>query len=305
MPSTITHACIGIDTIKRLDINPKKIINKHINNYKIYCQGMDVLYFYHILILKGNIIQELGHNFHNYNIFNYFERLINDNKENQNEELFTFIAGLISHYQADSIMHPYIDYLAHNENRKKQIDKHFEIETYLDNYYIEKLINKNYQKYNNSQFIFQYTKEKIIEEEINKIFNQYFQYPKMGKKYYQALNEMKFVYKYIRHDYTGIKKKIYQFIDLIPFNIRKTSYLSYHFNLDNNDYYLNLKHQEWFNYHDINNVQHKSFLELYDEVTKKSADIINELYKYIFEKKKVDLKKIVGNNSYSTGLPIN
>ena len=49
----------------------------------------------------------------------------------------SFFSGLITHYQADSIMHPYINYLSHNKKRIKEIDKHFEIETYIDNYYMK------------------------------------------------------------------------------------------------------------------------------------------------------------------------
>ena len=49
MPSTITHAYIGLDSLKRINKKPKDIINRHLNNYKIYCQNMDVLYFYQIL----------------------------------------------------------------------------------------------------------------------------------------------------------------------------------------------------------------------------------------------------------------
>ena len=52
MPSTVTHAFLGIDTLKKLNIKPKMIIEERINNFKIYCQNMDVLYFYHIFLLK-------------------------------------------------------------------------------------------------------------------------------------------------------------------------------------------------------------------------------------------------------------
>ena len=44
----------------------------------------------------------------------------------------------------------------------------------------------------------------------------------MGKKYYQALKEMRFVFKYIRHDKTGIKRKIFQLID---FNKQSKSFV--------------------------------------------------------------------------------
>ena len=304
MPSTITHTYIGIDTLKKLNSKPQSIIKRHLNNYKVYCQNMDPLYFYHIFFLKNNNIQQIGHDFHNQEIFNYFKVMIIDNKKNKDEELFTFISGLITHYKADSIMHPYINYLSHNKEKIKEIDKHFEIETYIDNYFVNKYEEVNYKTYNNSKLVFNYTKEKIIEEEINKVFKKFFHYDNMGIKYYQALKTMAFVFKYIRNDKLGIKKQIYKIIDSNPFNIRRCKYLSYHFSLDNDAYYLNLNHNTWFNYKNKKNTSNKSFLDLYEDVTNEASYIINEVYSHIFENKEINLYKLIGNNSYSNGLPL-
>ena len=301
MPSTVTHAFLGIDTLKKLNKKPKKIIEERLDNFKIYCQNMDVLYFYHIFLLKENKIQKLGHRFHLENVYNYFEQLINDNKDNQDLELFTFISGLIIHYQADSIMHPFIDYVSHKHFKR---DGHFIIETYLDNYFINKYVTSNYQKHNHTKLLFNYTEEKIIKEEIEKISKLFFNYQDMGKKYYRALAEMKFVYQHVRYDKLGIKKKIYSFIDLNPLPIRRVKFLSYHFPLDMDDVILNLNHNNWIN-ESTNISSNKSYLDLYEEVTQKASFIINELYGYIFENKIIDLKKLIGNNSYSSGLPLN
>ena len=126
----------------------------------------------------------------------------------------------------------------------------------------------------------------------------------MGKLYYRALKEMAFVFRYIRYDKYAIKKHIYEFIDLLPVHHRKTKYLSYHFNLDNDAYFLNLNHDKWYNLKDTNISSHKSFLDLYDDVINNSSHIINELYEYIFNNKSVDLENLIGNYSYSTGLLI-
>ena len=303
MPSTITHAFIGIDTISKLKEKPQKIINSHLNNYKIYCQNMDVLYFYHIFLLKSNIIQELGHRFHHEHVYDSFNLLIEDNKKNKDLELFTFISGLITHYQADAIMHPFINSFTSFSNKSKKFSKHFEVETYLDNYYVNKRLNSNQKRYNNTIFIFNYKEKDIIKDELNKLFSSLFNYPNMGQKYYRALKEMKFTYNYIRYDKYGIKKMLYRMIDLNPFNLPRTKYLSYFFDLDNNEYYLNLNHRKWTNEYD-NSTSTKSFLDLYEDVTNNSSMIINELYDYIFENKKIDTKKLIKNIDYGSGLPI-
>ena len=151
MPSTITHAFIGLDTLNKMDNKPKKIINNRVDNYKIYCQNMDILYFYHIFLLKKNKDEQLGHLFHHKHVFDVFKMIIDDNKKNKDLELFTFLAGLITHYQADTMMHPYIDHFANTQSETKRIDKHFEIETYIDNYYINTRIDNNHKKYNNTK----------------------------------------------------------------------------------------------------------------------------------------------------------
>ena len=303
MPSTITHAYIGLDTLNKLNDKPRKIIMENINNYKIYCQSMDVLYFYHIFLLLDNKVMKLGHLFHTEKVFDAFNLLINDNKENQDKELFTFIAGLITHYKADSITHPYINYLSHNSNNT--LNAHFEIETYIDSYYVREKTDINYQKDNNSKTIFNYTEKEIIKSELNKLFFKLFNYSNIGNKYYRALKEMKFTYNYVRYDKYGIKKILYQIIDLNPIKSnRKTKYLSYHFNLNNDEYYLNLNHKKWYNIDNNNLVSTKSFLDLYEDIISEASYIINELYDYIYNDKNTDLKKLIKNISYANGLPI-
>ena len=305
MPSTITHAYIGLDTLDKLNDKPKAIIKERIDNYKIYCQNMDVLYFYHLLLLLKNQVNELGHRFHHEKVFDSFNLLINDNKENKDLELFTFISGLITHYIADATIHPYINYLANGNNKTTNFNNHVKIETYLDNYFISERMHINTKKYDNTKFIFHYTENKLIKKEISKLYQELFNYPNMGEKYYKALKEMKFIFKYIRYDPLGIKKRLYQIIDLNPFKkLPRVRYLSYNFDLDNDAYYLNIDHNEWFNRDKKDLISNKSFFDLYEDVINESSHIINELYEYIFEDEKKDIKKLIKNNSYANGLPI-
>ena len=304
MPSTITHAFIGLDTVDKLNNKPKKLINNHINNFKVYCQNMDVLYFYHIYLLKNNKVQKTGRRFHHEHTYDVFNTLIEDDKKIKDDELFTFISGLITHYQADTIMHPYINHFTDYHNESNRFSKHFEIETYIDNYYVNKRLNNNHKKFNNTNFVFNYTEEDIIKKELDKILKEYFNLSNGGKYYYKALKEMKFTYNYVRFDKHGVKKLVYRTIDLNPFNIPRTKYLSYHFDLDNNEYYFNLAHEKWVNPDDNKITSTKSFFDLYEDVINNASDIINKLYEYIYEDKEVDTKKLIKNLDYGTGLSI-
>ena len=305
MPSSVVHAYIGLDTLEKLNSKPKTIIEKHIDNYKVYCQNMDILYFYHILLLFQNKIQNLGYKIHHEKTNEFFKILIEDNKKNKDPELFTFISGLMTHYKADSTIHPYVDYYSEKNTETQRKNNHFMIETYLDNYFIKNRMHINHKKYNNTNFIFNYQKKDIIEKEITKVYQKLYNYPNMGKKYYRALKEMKFVFNYLRYDKYGIKRFFYKIIDLNPIkSIRRVEYLSYHFDLDNDESILNTNHSTWYNRKKTNLVSTKSFYDLYDDVINMSSFTINELYEYIFNNKNVDLDKLIGNLSYANGLPL-
>lgn len=304
MPSTITHAYLSLDTINLLNNKPREILNKRIENFKTYSQGMDILYFYNILLLKENKVRKLGHTFHIYHTFDVIEYLINKNKINKDLELFTFICGLISHYVADRTFHPFINYYSKNTNKIKVIDKHFLIETFFDAYLIDKNETINHKKFKNYNMLFNTNENIIIKESINEIFLKFYNFSNMGDYYYKSLKNMKFVYRNIRYDNLGIKRFFYKLIDFNPFNIRRVTFLSYNFNYKAYMIYLNKNHNIWYNIKDSNFTSKKDFDDLYKDVINKNSHIINNIYDYIYNDKEINLLDVIGNYSYSTGLEI-
>ena len=231
MPSTITHTYLSMDVFAKLNKKPQNIIKNYLEDYKSFAQGTDILYFHHILLFFGNDVIDIGHKFHNYKTNEIFKFIINYNKESKKDIIFTYLSGLINHYVADSTIHPYINYLAYNEKRLLQKDKHFEIEATLDNYMLSKHY-RDYNKYKNYKLQFNNKKNPDIVKLLNELFLKFFNYKNMGNIYYRSLKEMRFVFKYIRYDKYRIKQRIYSLIDKNHFKVRRTKYLSYNFLLE-------------------------------------------------------------------------
>ena len=303
MPSTITHSYISLDVYDKLNKNAINLIQNNLENFKSFAQGMDILYFYHFINQKNDVIK-LGHRFHHFKTNEVFKYIIEYNKINNDPIVFALLSGLKTHYVADSTIHPYVNYLANNDKKIEHQNKHFEIETVIDNYML-KIHNENYQQYKGWKLQFNNKKDEKIVDLLNKLFEKFFNVKNIGPKYYKGLKEMRLVFKYFRYDKYGIKRKFYHLIDKNHLNVRRISYLSYHFNLDNLDYYLNTKHNEWYNIRNKNIKSNKSFKDLYNDVVLKASNIINNLYDYIYLNKNVDIDTLIGNNSYSNGLPLN
>lgn len=313
MPSSITHAYIAKDIYKELDKKIKnKFKEKDLENYKTYSEGPDIFYFYNIVFpinKKSRKIIEFGHYMHNNKVNEIFINLTNKVKESKKFPEFLFLIGLITHYITDLTIHPYINYKANMYVKKysSKKDNHFKIETYIDNYMINKKENINYKKFKVHEFCFNFENNQDVIDLINKSFKEVFDLDKMGNYYFKSLKDMKRFFKYFRYDKIGIKKYIYKLLNPISKRIfRDIVYLSYNINLtkEKDKEYLNLNHELWYNLDNKNIKSHDSFLDLYDEVVEKSKNIILDLYEYIYEDKNIDLDKLFGNKSYSNGLPI-
>ena len=308
MPSSITHAYLAIDIFNNLDKKVKNIVN--LEDYKTYSQGPDIFYFYHIVFpftKKTRTIQDLGRTIHHEKTNDFFLSLTKQVKSTKNINQFNYLVGLFTHYMADSTIHPYVEYKASLLTKKylTKKDNHFIIEAYLDNY----LINKkqiNYKKYKGYKLFLNTKENKDVINLLNSSIYKVFELKDMGNYYYKALAEMRVFFKVFRYDPYKIKRYIYNVLNIVAKRrFRDIRYLSYNFDLDN-DNYLNLNHDTWYYYLDNKNItSNKSIIDLYDEVVNKTVIKINLLYDYIFNNKEVNLDLLFENLSYGTGLPLN
>lgn len=316
MASSITHGYFIMDVYDRLGIKSKELLVGHKELLKTTAQSMDVLFFYNITNLKkGKKVRDFGNYFHNHKTYLFFETLINYIKYNQhqyNPEVMAFLYGMLSHYVLDSTMHPYVFYKTGNFDRKdhntyKYNHLHADLEAYFDNYLV--MIKENMIPYHFKCHEWCFNVERINKELIEVMdftYKEVFGISEFHKYYLKSIQQMKFFFHVFRYDPTGIKKFGYQIIDLAcpKFLLRKVS-LSYHIKMKGKKELLNLGHKRWYNPTDKRTKSNESLLELYTKSLDKTVKMIQEINQYLYYDKKINLKKVIGNNSYLTGKDCN
>lgn len=309
MPSTITHTLGSLSILERLNNEPKDLITKHIEDYKTFSQGMDPMFFYRFYN-QGNYVIKAGYKFHKSNTLKVFKDIIEFSKKNldKTDMPFIFLSGLTVHYVMDSNIHPYVNYHGYTDDKLGRQNNHFFIETHLDNYMLDKYNKDYYKKYKTFKHYklqFNVKKDNYIVEMLNNIFSKYYNLDNMGNIYYKSIKYMKFVFRFARLDKLGIKKEIYKLIDKNHLPIRRIRYMSYNFDYKKNiDKILNKDNKEWCNIKDKNIISTKSFDELLEYTIEEASNKINKLYEYIYLDYPVNIDKLIGNYSYSTGLEL-
>lgn len=119
MPDIITHILCGEKTVEK--IYDATLRNEVINRRKLFnigCQGPDIFLYYKIWPWsKHDQFSNLGELLHKEKTgdFLYESILYLGQFQNNSEEfydLFTYIIGLICHYNLDRLSHPYINYFS-------------------------------------------------------------------------------------------------------------------------------------------------------------------------------------------------
>lgn len=310
MPATITHAFFSQDVYFHLNSTIQKKIKSE-KQLMMFAQNTDPLMFYNILSFqKGKKIRSLQSTTHQEKTLLLFETIISYMKEKkyyQDPSTLTFLYGFITHYILDSTIHPYIFYKTGNfDKKRKETYKynglHAYMETYIDNYFLEKRkIPLNFNLYFD---LTPFSKE--LTDTINYSFERTFHEKDMAKKYYKSLKQMKLFLTLFRKDNLGMKKRIYSFIDYFtPKNTFSFRSLSYH--LDDYEKYdfLNKKHQTWVYPVNKEIKSKKDIDQLYRKSIIRAKEIIEQIHNYFFFGKPIHLESLLGNNSYLTGTNCN
>lgn len=316
MPATATHAFFAEDLYNRLDSSIKKKIDGNKKSLLMFAQNTDPLMFYNIMNLKkGKNIRKQQYICHCIKTNEFFYNLITYIKEQEyyNEpKVLVFLYGFISHFVLDSNVHPYVfyktgEYIKKDKSTIKYNCLHHYMETFIDNTMIKEKINKNYKKFSVSKYVFDIEKFPIeLNKTINYTFNKTFNIKYMSRIYYTSLKHMKTFLNLFRKDSYGIKKTLYNLIDLvIPKSIFIFDSLSYNQSLIDNNNYLNLNHKEWNYPVDKNITSTKSFYDIYNDSIDEALYIINSINDYFYNDKDINIDKLFKNKSYVTGIDCN
>lgn len=313
MPSIYTHNYFAKDTYKKLE---KEKIHK-INNmlyYEIFAQSFDNLFFNnYFLMIPGTKYRKLGHYGQTHNVWLYFKNMLEYIKNNKlyDDENLGYLYGSLTHYALDSTCHPYIHYISGRYSKKKPKEtkkykgNHAINEIMIDCIYYYKDHTEQYYKYKLYKDLIPPAKfSKTLINTIDYVFKETFDADNIGRIFNKSYNQMRRSYKYLMYDRTSIKKAIYKVVDLItPFKDYKAAAYSHHIkNIDNS--VMNYEKNTWL--HPITGEKHnESFEELYDIAQKKVIKYVKKCNDYFNDKCTIDdVKKVVGNISYSKGLDL-
>ena len=316
MPSSMTHTYFCLDVYNKLSSRYQNRIKDSMEAFKLFSQGSDPFMFYHFLLGKrakdAMKIQKEMHTLHTKEFFINVIQYIHEHQLVHHSESMAFLYGYICHYFLDMYAHPFIYYKSGLFDKKKKETYqynglHQELEYNIDLYMVktrEHMLPYKYKIYENI-FSFSKLSESVYRLIDDTIYHTY-HYKNAAKLYVSSVRYMKNFFKYINHDPSGIKLKIYHIIDkIMPDNFIRLSELSYHHDFEKNLSYLNLEHNIWCYPWDNKKTFTTSFFDLYGKALLDSVKTISKVTD-ILDEEMLDVKKLNDlflDLSFTTSLP--
>lgn len=307
MPLITTHNFFANEILKKTNPNIAQIITPKQNIYDLFAQGFDPLFFYELLPFHKKI-GDYCHTHHTDTFFLNFIHFIKQKKLQNNASVMAALYGHLTHYVLDSTCHPFIIYKT-GEYKKEQPEtlkyngKHTHMEMQIDAYLYEKNTHKKFSQFKIHKHLI--TREKLdtyLLNVLNQTYEKTFSILKGGCKYQTGCRLMYYAYKFLIVDTTGIKKKIYKFIDkLTPKKEGVYEYYDSHIT-EIDKTILNLDHKTWYNPYNKNIKSNESFFDLYDKALKTCLNLFEATFKYLNNTiSEEEYKKELQDKAYTTG----
>lgn len=276
------YTFFSLDIYDKLSIRSKELLIDKKEYLKVFSLG-------NIPLSYNKKYKDFCKYFNNNKVYEFLSTLINYIKYNNyehNKQVMAYLYGMIINYNLSININPYIIYYG-------GLDKYNMVNNHIDNHFTRLKLHINPYKFKgyNYSFNVDYFDKDLIEV-INFTYKEVFKIDNFSKVYLDSIKKMKLFYRIFRYDRFGIKKLFYF----------KNRCLSLH--TKSNDIYLNLDHNKWYNPTSKRVNSNLSFIDLYLKSISDTTNMINEINQYIYYDKKVNLKKLIGNNSYITGRDI-
>lgn len=137
MPNALTHYYIGETIFDGLDAKTKQRISGYKKEYTLGCLGPDIIMG--LMLEKDPLKRDAGENLHTDFVYAGLCNTANFLRENDDKALYAYYLGFLTHYAADSTIHPYVYYYIENRMREKYDPilnncLHTIVETEMDTY---------------------------------------------------------------------------------------------------------------------------------------------------------------------------
>lgn len=305
MPALTTHKIFAEQVKEELQLN-----NIDEPTYYVFSQSHDLLYYYKSKNYK--FFNKQGTKGHHKNTQDFIINIIECIKGNSltnDKQCMAYLYGTLTHYYLDSTTHPYIFYKSgvykkYNKDTHKYRGQHNLLERSLDAILYERTYNKKY-KYckTHKEIIPKIEFNNKLKTLINLAYNKTYETKNMIDPIIKGYNTMRLFHKFIVNDSISFKYYTYKLLDFITNN--KTKCLrSYSTSVKYNIDILNLNKKTWNHPTDKTIKYNDSFIDLMNKAKKDCIKAIKEINEYIYNDKKIDLKNLIKDIDYSTGLII-
>ncbi len=115
MPNLITHYYLAQTIKHNLSGAPLEIISKEPDAYKLGAMGPDYMFALRELNFKERMLPNTMQYLKAYEVFSLSGEQI---RETQDTIIYAYILGLMCHYVADFVIHPYVNYFSENHIAK-------------------------------------------------------------------------------------------------------------------------------------------------------------------------------------------
>lgn len=316
MPDILTHLICAKETITTLSDDIKAIIEANKNVYNLGAQGPDIFFYYKPQPwLNSEDISDIGHHIHTHEINRFFVHSANRIKHAISADPvgffksrikttslhmeFSYLAGFLSHYAADTLCHPYIFYFSGVSGGYNH--KYFEcaLDTLINDIYN----GKKAKLHKTGKAIVLTKKESmVIAGYLSRVLRDTFNYTIDEKLLKRCFSDMSTTLKTL-YDPIKIKSKPIQVIDKLSKSNGRIATAKFPAKIDPTIDYLNIKKITWCHPCDEDLIYHDSFLDRFKASIQRSQSLIKGLSFYLINTSTLhQFEQLLGDTMYDTGL---